>query len=211
MTPHPAAPRAAAVDPALHEAKRAVRERILAARDARPAEARAAAARAIADRILALPSFTAARTVLVTLPLRSEWDTLPLVRAALAAGKTVALPRVDAAARMLVLHAIRDPVADVASGYRGITEPRTHCPVVAPETIDWVLVPGVAFDAAGGRLGYGGGFYDRLLPLLTRGTPRVVGAFALQLVASVPMGTHDLRIDTIVTERQTIVVPAAVA
>ena len=209
MNPNPAEPPGVPAGPALHEAKRAVRERVLALRDAWPEAERAAAALAIAERIALLPSFAAARAVLMTLPFRSEWDTLPLVRAALAAGKTVVLPRVDAARRMLVLHAIRDPAADVAPGYRGIAEPGLACPVVAPGAIDWVLVPGVAFDAAGARLGYGGGFYDRLLPLFAGGTPRVAGAFALQLVTRVPSAAHDLKVDTIVTERQTIAAPAA--
>jgi 5-formyltetrahydrofolate cyclo-ligase len=206
MSPNSAAPPGVPVGPALREEKRAVRERVLAARDAVPAEARAAAARRIVERIVALPSFAAARSVQVTLPFRSEWDTLPLVRAALAAGKTVALPRVDVGTRMLVLHAIRDPATDVAAGYQGIAEPRPHCPVVAPAAIDWVLVPGVAFDATGGRLGYGGGYFDRLLPLLGRAVPRVAGAFALQVVARVPAAPHDLKVDTIVTELQTIAV-----
>jgi 5-formyltetrahydrofolate cyclo-ligase len=209
MNPNPAAPPGVPVGPALHDAKRAMRERVLAARDAWPAAERAAAAQAIVGRILALPSFAAARVVLATLPFRSEWDTLPLVRAALAAGKTVVVPRVDAGARLLVLHAIRDLATDVAPGHWGIAEPLPHCPVVAPDAIDWVLVPGVAFDAAGGRLGYGGGYYDRLLPLVARGVPRVAGAFALQLVARVPAAAHDLKVDTIVTERQTIAAPAA--
>jgi 5-formyltetrahydrofolate cyclo-ligase len=208
MISNPAVPPGVPFGPALHDAKRAVRKRVLAARDAWPGADRSAAAQAIAERVIALPSFAAARTVLVTLPFSSEWDTLPLVRAALGAGKTVVLPRVDANARMLVLHAIRDPVADVTTGYRGIPEPGPQCPLVAPDAIDWVLVPGVAFDAAGGRLGYGGGFYDRLLPLFARAVPRIAGAFALQLVARVPAAAHDLRVDTIVTERQTIVAPA---
>jgi 5-formyltetrahydrofolate cyclo-ligase len=63
----------------------------------------------------------------------------------------------------------------------------------------------VAFDATGGRLGYGGGFYDRLLPLLTPGTPRLVGAYDLQIVPRVPASAHDLRVDTILTESRTLV------
>ena len=209
MSPNPAAPPGDPVGFALREAKRVLRERILALRDACPAAQRAAAAQAIAGRILALPSFAAARTVLMTLPFRSEWDTLPLVHAALAAGKTMVLPRVVAGARMLALHAIRDPVADVVAGHWGIREPGAQCPAVAPDAIDWVLVPGVAFDATGARLGYGGGYYDRLLPLVARGAPRIAGAFALQVVDSVPAGPHDLTVDAIVTEAKTIATPAS--
>src|SRR5512147_656622 len=124
MKPTPERDDAVPVGPALRDAKRAMRNVIVHARDARTAPERAAASTAIADRIVALPSYAQARTVLLTLPFRSEWDTKPLCRAALAAGKTVVLPRVDVAARMLELRAIRDPVADVGIGYQGIPEPR---------------------------------------------------------------------------------------
>jgi 5-formyltetrahydrofolate cyclo-ligase len=190
--------------PALREAKSALRARALAARDALPAAQRAAATAAIAERIGRLASFAAARCVLLTLAFRGEWDTLPLVRAALAAGKTVVLPRVDPQARMLELRAIGDPAADVAPGWQGIPEPRAACPVLAPADVDWALVPGVAFDPAGRRLGYGGGFYDRLLPLLGNGARRVAGAFDVQIVARVPAAPHDLLVDTVVTETRTI-------
>jgi 5-formyltetrahydrofolate cyclo-ligase len=123
-----------------------------------------------------------------------------LFAAARAAGKTVALPRVDGAARMLELHAVTDIAADTAAGYRGIPEPLATCPPVAVESVDWVLVPGVAFDLAGRRLGYGGGYYDRLLALLPPDTPRLAGAFDLQIVAHVPAARHDLIVDAIATE-----------
>lgn len=209
MTSNPADALAAPIGPALRDAKRTVRERALAARDAMTIAQRGIAARAIADRIGALPEFVAARTVLLTLPFRSEWDARLLVRDALAAGKTVALPRVDVATRMLVLHVIADVDADVALGYRDIPEPRADAAAIAPTTVDWVLVPGVAFDPQGGRLGYGGGFYDRLLPLLGAHALRVAGAFETQIVAQVPAAPHDLKVDLIATEKRTIRVPAA--
>jgi len=191
---------------ALHEAKRAMRERVIAVRDAVAPAVRAAGAQDIARRLRALPSFAEARCPLLTLPFRSEWDTHPLVAIALAEGKTVALPRVNGATRMLDLHEVRDVARDTAPGYRGILEPDPALPRVDIRAIDWVLVPGVAFDAAGRRLGYGGGYYDRLLALMPKATPRVAGAFEVQLVPVVPAAPHDLVVDTLATESRLLTI-----
>ena len=189
----------AAKSVALREAKQALRGRVLAARDALDDDARIGAAQAISARIAALPAFAAAHTVLLTLPFRSEWDTRPLARAIIAAQRRLVVPRVDRTARMLVLHAIADLERDVEPGYLGIPEPRPACTIVAPTTVDLVIVPGVAFDAAGRRLGYGGGFYDRLVPLLRPGVALVAGAFDEQIVAAVPTASHDARVPLVVT------------
>jgi 5-formyltetrahydrofolate cyclo-ligase len=188
----------------LRDAKRALRERLVAQRDALGAEARAEASQAIARNIASLEGYGSARVVLLTLPFRSEWDALLVARHALAAGKIVVAPRVDPAARTLRPLRIVDLDRDVESGYRGIPEPRATCAAVALQTIDWVLTPGVGFDAAGRRLGYGGGYYDRLLPLLPRAASRVAGAFEVQLVDRVPAAPHDIGVDCIVTEQRII-------
>jgi 5-formyltetrahydrofolate cyclo-ligase len=185
--------------PALHDAKRELRARIVAARDAMPAAARAAAACGISARIAALPGFRAARCVLLNVAFRSEWSTAALLDVALA-GKTVALPRVNAEQRVLELFVIRDLARDTAPGYRGIVEPHASLPRIAAADVDWVLVPGVAFDLDGRRLGYGGGYYDRLLAALPARTVRVAGAYDLQVVREVPSARHDLVVDTLATE-----------
>lgn len=189
---------------ALREAKLALRARCLAARDALSGGERQTASAAIGAGIARLPSFIAAPAVLLTLSFRSEWDTRGLVDAALAAGKIVAMPRVDPATRMLELHTITDPGSDIEPGHQGIPEPRSDCPLIRRDRITWVLVPGIAFDRTGARMGYGGGYYDRLLPLLPAAASRVAGAFDLQLVERVPMAPHDLGVDTIVTETCTL-------
>jgi 5-formyltetrahydrofolate cyclo-ligase len=189
---------------ALRDAKRAIRERVLATRDAMPQQQREAASHKIAERLIALPSFLAARTVFVTIPFRNEWDSRLLAQHALTLRKTLASPRVDLQTRMLSLHRICDLSTDLAPGYRGIPEPTTLCPPVAVDAIEWVLVPGVAFDIDGRRLGYGGGYYDRLLPLLPRQAPRIAGAFEAQIVGEVPAAPHDLSVDVIVTEARVI-------
>jgi 5-formyltetrahydrofolate cyclo-ligase len=191
--------------PALRMAKQALRGRVLAQRDDLPAETRVADSHAISARVEALPSLALAQTVVLTLPFGSEWDTRPLAARALSAGKRVIVPRVDRVARMLRLHAVVDLDVDVVAGYLGIPEPRESLPIVEPFAIDWVLVPGVAFDAAGRRLGYGGGFYDRLLPLIRATVPRIVGAFDVQIVDEVPAGPHDQRVDAVVSPTRTVV------
>ena len=188
----------------LRDDKRALRERLVARRDAIDVEQRAAASQAIASRIVALAGYDRARVVLLTLPFRSEWNALLLARHALSAGKTVVAPRVDPAARMLRLLRIVDLDRDVEPGYRGIPEPRATCEAVSLQAIDWILTPGVAFDASGRRLGYGGGYYDRLLPLLPRTAPRVAGAFEVQVAERVPAAPHDIAVDCIVTEQRVI-------
>jgi len=203
--PAPAGP--VAGGPALREAKRAVRVAVLAARDALGADERTAAANAITARVLALPHYAAATAVLLTLPFRSEWDTVPLARAALAAGKAVIVPRVDTQSRVLALHRVHDLEAAIVPGYRGIPEPRPDLPRASAADVTLALVPGVAFDGRGRRLGYGGGYYDRLLPLLAPAVPRIAGAYELQLVAEVPAATHDISVDVIVTPLRVLVLP----
>jgi 5-formyltetrahydrofolate cyclo-ligase len=190
--------------PTLHEAKQSLRERVLALRDAIPPAVRVAASQAIAARVEALPAFIAARTVLLTLPFRSEWDTWPLAHRIAASHRRLVVPRVDRATRMLALHHVED-LLEVVPGYLGIPEPRPDCPAIDPADVDFVLIPGVAFDAAGRRLGYGGGYYDRLLPLMRPDVAEVGAAFDEQIVAAVPVAAHDRRVGTVVTPTRTIV------
>jgi len=196
---------AAPTGPALREAKRAMRIAVIEQRDALPPAERAAASQAIAARIVALPEFAAAPSVLLTLPFRSEWDTRLVASAALAANKALLVPRVDPVARVLSLHRIESLTDAVVPGYRGIPEPRAEAPHASPNDVAFALVPGVAFDGGGRRLGYGGGYYDRLLPLLPRGAPRIAGAFEVQLVDTVPAAGHDLAVDMIVTPTRSVV------
>ena len=186
----------------LRDRKRELRDSMMASRNALDADFRAEASRAIAIRIESLDAYRRAAVVLLTLPYRSEWNATLVAQHALADGKTVAMPRVDPATRMLRSLRIRNLDVDIEAGYHGIPEPRDHCSAIAAETIEWVLVPGVAFDADGRRLGYGGGYYDRLLPLLRAQVPRVAGAFEAQLVDTVPAAPHDIGVDCIVTERR---------
>lgn len=188
----------------LRDDKLALRQAVVTARDALAPAWRAQASTAIAARIAGLDSYASARVVLLTLPCRSEWDATLVAACALGNGKVVAVPRVDPSARMLRAFRIDDLVRDVEAGYAGIPEPRASCGQIALDAIDWVLVPGLAFDPMGRRLGYGGGYYDRLLPFVRPGAPRVAGAFDMQVVERVPTAPHDIDVDCIVTEQRTL-------
>ena len=189
-------------DTALTAAKRALRQTVLARRDAAAPGARAAWSAAIFAGLMGLPAVRRAGEVLAYHAFGSEPETLPFLRALLAGDKGLLLPRIDRAARALTVHRVRDLDADLTPGPWGIREPDPRrCPPVRPGDVDLVLVPGVAFDAGGGRLGYGGGYYDRLLGTCAEATTLIAAAFEVQMVERVPMGPGDRRVDLVVTER----------
>jgi 5-formyltetrahydrofolate cyclo-ligase len=130
----------------------------------------------------------------------SEFDTTTLVTDALAAGKQLCLPRVNRDTQRLELHVVENLASDLRSGLWGIREPRAERPPADLARIDFVLLPGVAFTPRCDRLGYGGGFYDRLIPRFPNRPPLVAAAFALQVCDSVPVDANDQRVDVVITE-----------
>ncbi|MCC6625037.1 MAG: 5-formyltetrahydrofolate cyclo-ligase [Deltaproteobacteria bacterium] len=181
----------------LTRAKAELRARLRAIRRALGPAHRRAASRAICERLGPILEARRAPVVAVYAPLGSEVDLRPLV-AAQRDTITFVWPRVDRALG-LVFHAA--DLADLAPGTMGIREPPRDAPVTV--RVDVALVPGLGFDRAGGRLGQGGGYYDRALPELRRACPDllVIGvAFAAQVVDALPVGPHDARVDLVVTE-----------
>jgi 5-formyltetrahydrofolate cyclo-ligase len=181
--------------------KRALRRRILAARDAVDPERRRIWSEAIAVRLMARPELQRARTVHLFAGFGSEVDTLPIVRRLLDTGRRPVLPVVIRESWTLE-HAAVSQVEELVPGFKGILEPSTSCPRVDPGAFDLVLVPGVAFDRRCGRLGYGGGFYDRFLAACR--APRIALVFSLQIVDAVPCDAADLPVDLVITEEEEI-------
>jgi 5-formyltetrahydrofolate cyclo-ligase len=183
-------------------AKRALRDRILAARRALPAADRARHSQAIAARLAALDAFARARVVALYAPTGAEVDTAPIATLALAAGKRVAYPRIVEGARALVFAAC--DAAALVPGVLGTRAPPAELACATVDELDLVVVPGVAFDAEGRRLGRGGGYYDATLALLPRGAARLGVAFEIQVVPAVPEEPHDVRLDGVVTEARVL-------
>lgn len=181
------------------------RREILARRDHLAAAQRQAKSLALAARLEALACFRQARTMLFYVSFRSEVDTRPLMRQALARGVTVAAPLTRTRDKELQVFAITDLDHDLVPGYQGIREPDPHrCGPLEPAALDLVIVPGSLFDLHGGRMGYGGGYYDRFLAKRAPQALRVGLCFELQLVAEVPMAAHDQYLDYVVTEAQVV-------
>ena len=162
-------------------------------------EARRDASACIRRRIADLPEFRRAATVLLFLSIADEADTFPLIADALAAGKAVAVPKVDARRRRMDACVLRDPARGLAPGPFGILEPRT-AEIVEPAAIDFVLVPARGFDREGNRLGRGGGYYDRYMAGPGFRAVRCGIAFAAQVLDHLPHAPHDLPVDLLVTE-----------
>lgn len=174
-----------------------LRKAMMARRDALSATEVVEKSTAIAELVRQLPCYETAATICSYLAIGHEVQTEPLIRALLAAGKRVVLPRTVFPDRVLTLHQIRG-LDDLIPGRYGILEPAATTPEVASDDIDLFLVPGSTFDAAGNRLGYGAGFYDRLLAA-SRGW-RVALAYACQLAPQVPAAPHDIPMDLLVME-----------
>lgn len=138
-----------------------------------------------------------AQAVLFFAPLPDEPNIWPLLNLALAEKKVCALPGYASQLRGYLARRVVDPASDLVIGKFGIRECAVHCPEIPLNHLDLLLVPGVAFDAQGHRLGRGKGFYDRLLAH-ARGIKCGV-AFDEQIVPAVPVGPHDVGLDCILT------------
>jgi len=181
--------------------KSELRHRLLARRDALDPETIAHCSARIHRRLFALDVFRRARAVAFFVATRSEVRTLPMIQEALASGRRVVVPRTILEDRSLRLKEIRHPDADLAPGTLGILEPAAGAPEVPVSEVDLFIVPGAVWDRRGYRIGYGGGFYDRLL-VQSPDTPRVGLAFELQVVNRLPEQAHDTPVDWLVTERR---------
>lgn len=161
---------------------------------------------AIVAQLVAMPAYQHASTVLGYLNFGAEFCSRLWVEQALADGKVLFLPRVHRASGELELYRVHDLVAQLQQSSWGIDEPvPERCErLIELNAVEFALLPGVAFSPNGARLGYGGGYYDKLLARMKPHPPLVAAAYALQIVQEIPQETTDVRVDWIVTEQQMI-------
>lgn len=178
-------------------AKNVLRNQVRARLKEKSPEERAAASALARDLLKQQARWREARTILFYAPLPEELDIWPLLGEALSAGKIVALPRYDSQSGTYCACDVRHPERDLRPGQFGILEPTGDCPQFVLNRLDFVLVPGVAFDLRGCRLGRGKGFYDRLLPAVRGVTCGV--AFDEQVFRDLPSAPHDVHVNCILT------------
>ena len=191
--------------------KKSLRESLLAKRDSITVEDKKAKDSAIRKRLFSLEYFKDAKTILFYASFRSEAETLKAIQNTLKLKKRVALPVVDAEHKQLKLYEIRD-ISELSAGYMGIPEPvpsRTRN--MSLNEIDIEIIPGIGFDLRGNRLGYGAGYYDKLLSHKSKRLSKTKGrittialAFEDQIAEKIPSEPHDIRVDLIVTDKRVI-------
>ncbi len=148
----------------------------------------------------ALPGYASAQTVLLFFnAFAEEIDTHPLFHVAKAAGKRVVCPRAERAEKRMRLFEVRSLTQDLEPGLLGIPEPCRTCREVDLVEVDWALIPGLAFDSRCYRLGRGAGYYDRLLPGLRPEASCWALAFDCQIIAELPVESHDVPLDGVAT------------
>jgi len=179
------------------ERKRALREQARTARLSLAPEQRAQAATLLAEHLGSMPELAIARVVLAYGATPEEIDPAPAVDRLRSCGATIAYPRI-AENGTLTLHAV-DDAGELEAGPFGLRQPSARAPIVDAAELDAVIVPGVAFDGDGRRLGYGGGYYDRLLPTLRADCALIGVAFDEQLFEELPAEPHDARLHAVVT------------
>jgi 5-formyltetrahydrofolate cyclo-ligase len=197
--------------------KQATREAYRAARRALTPEVRKKASKAIVNKLTASTAVSKVKTVLIYAATEVEVNLDDAIGALVRAGKRVAVPRMTKTPGVMTLWAVKHVDALVAiEGAKVRTVDITRAVPIEPKDVDLALVPGVAFTATLGRLGQGGGYYDRLLPRLRSDVKKMGIAFDVQIASALPCDEHDVAMDAVVTQlavygEESLLAPAPVS
>lgn len=158
----------------------------------------------ILDKLINSDYYKNSSVIFAFVSFRDEVDTHKFIKQALKDGKTICVPKVPSKKQGMETHIIKG-FEDLKEGYFGILEPIDECTKASPDDIDFILMPGVAFDMEGGRVGYGAGFYDKFLAKLNKDVPKIAIAYDFQLYEKVPTDEFDIKIDGIITNKDFLI------
>ena len=189
----------------MKEDREALRQKILGARDGLSDKVRQAKSISVMQNFWTLQGMQQWSTLFIYVNFRSEVETLELIKKCINRDIRVAVPLVEASAVRMIPLLIKDPEQDLVPGYYNIPEPDPKKSLrLEPGEIDAAVIPGSVFDIHGGRLGYGGGYYDRFLLNDAPQAKRIGLAFELQVVDKVPLEPHDQPLDILITEERIV-------
>ena len=184
--------------------KHDIRAEVLRRRDSIPLDLKKRKDDIIKNRLFNLDEFIDAKSVLIYVSFRTEVDTFGLLNGILCLGKKLVVPLVNSKQKSLTLYEIKD-TSELVPGYMEIPEPEvSEDRKVELKDINIIVVPGTGFDIKGNRLGYGGGYYDRLLADAEKHIPTIALAFEEQIIEDISAEPHDIKMDIIVTDKRVI-------
>ena len=161
--------------------------------------------RTVEGRLFEFANFMEARIALMYINHDNEVDTRGMLERCFKYNKIIVLPVFDSKQNKVTMLKVDNLDTDLKSGSRGILEPDPQqCKVVPIDSLDIAIIPGIAFDEKGGRIGSGDGYYDRMIPKLPVTTRKVALAFECQIFPQIPMESHDRYVDIIITEKRVI-------
>lgn len=185
--------------------KESIRKRILSLRNRQPLYQAMNKSFRIQKRLFTSPEFVKAKTILFYVATKDEVKTESMIKKAIEYGKRVVVPISNVKKKTLSLSELRSFNEELKPGAFNILEPKEEfIRPVSPEEIDLVIVPGVAFDEKGNRIGYGMGFYDRFLKTVRKDTPVIGLAYNFQIVDEIPIDDKDVTVDKVVTEERIV-------
>lgn len=159
----------------------------------------------IERRLFDFANFIESKIPLLYIGNGHEVNTWGIIRQCIGLDKILVLPVINSSKVKLMLKKVDNLDSDLKKGPGGKKEPNIdRCKTVPVDRVDIAVIPGIAFDEKGGRLGAGDGYYDRLIPQLAQTTRKVALAFEAQIVQQIPMQSHDKHVDIIITEKRVI-------
>lgn len=185
------------------QSKKAIRKTILNQRDNIETDIKEKWDNEIFLKVINSEAYKNANVIFVFVSFKSEVDTHKIITYALKDSKTICVPKINVSEKEMEIFKI-ESLGELKEGYYGILEPQENCPSVNSDEIDLILMPGAAFDKQGGRIGYGGGFYDRFLKRMNKKVDKIALAYDFQIIDKVPMEEFDIKINGIVTNNQYI-------
>jgi 5-formyltetrahydrofolate cyclo-ligase len=185
--------------------KKHIRDQILKQRESLDLNIRSQWDESIFNRFISSEFYKKAATIFAFVSFKSEVDTHKIIKYAAEDGKTIYVPKIQSKEKGIEIFKIED-FNQLKKGYFGILEPVEGCVPADKNTIDLILMPGVAFDRLGGRLGYGAGFYDRFLSGMDEKANKIALAYHFQILNRIPMDKYDIPIDGVISEGEIILV-----